>query len=82
MRTHDLDDINTDKDEGNEDVDYEKNGEDEGDGEGGDDDDEDDDGAEKSSMIRVTMMMMVLRNVVDLRWKVLPGTRADSRPPP
>ena len=24
MRTHDLDDINTDKDEGNEDVDYEK----------------------------------------------------------
>ena len=41
-------------------------------------------------MIRVTMkitmtlmmMMMVLRNVVDLHWKVLPGTRADSRPPP
>ena len=67
MRTHDLGDINTDKDEGNEDVDYEKNGEDGGDGEGDDDDDEDDDGAEKSS---------------DLRWKVLPGTRADSRPPP
>ena len=49
MRTHDLGDINTDKDEGNEDVDYEKNGEDGGDGEGDDDDDEDDDGAKKSS---------------------------------